>query len=455
MTSRMLAAPASLWAALVSRGHGGTLLRGTAGSFAVRIAANALLFASQILFARYLGVDGFGLYVLALAWLAVLVLFGRIGFDLATVRFVASYAYARDWGLLRGFLMVSGVTVLICSTVIAGLFATGLPVVVADGSAVAHDALRLAAMATPIVALAQIRAAALRGTGRVALGDVPYSVGQPILLILFFLAAVTLLELPARADVAMAAYCAASAGALAWLWPLLHTQLPAEARTARREFRWREWLTTAPAMVLIAGFAVVLNQSTVIMLGAFSGIAEAGLFGAASRLAAILQIVTFSLVGAIAPMISRLYASGDRTGLQTAIDTGTRAVFGLALAVALAIAVLALPLLSLFGNGFTEGKQTLLILLAGQLVWAATAAAGPVLNMTGHQNVSAAILACAAALHVGLCAILIPVWGVEGAAAATALSIAGSNAAMAFQAQRATGLSGHLRLRRGPGRPGS
>jgi O-antigen/teichoic acid export membrane protein len=180
-----------------------------------------------------------------------------------------------------------------------------------------------------------------------------------------------------------------------------------------------------------------------------AGSADAGLFGAAARLAAILQIVSFSLVTAIAPMIARLHAQGAQADMQKAIDAGVRTVFMFSSAAALGLALLGRPLLSLFGNEFIGGYEVLLILLAGQLVWAATAAAGSVLNMTGHQNVSAAILAVAAVANLILCWLLIPPFGLEGAAAATAATLAGSNIAIALWARRATGLRGYIGLTRG------
>lgn len=446
MTSRIAALPGSLRSALSPAGHTGALLRGTAGSFLVKIASNALLFASQIVFARFLGVDGFGLYVLALAWLSVLVLFGRAGFDLATVRYVAAYRAAAEWGLLRGFLAAGNLTVLAASLSVATLFAGGVALSAPDAAPGMARALLLAALIMPPLALVQVQAAAMRGLGHVVLGDVPHSLIHPGMLLVCFLAAIFWFDAPAQAETALWSYTAATAASLLCLWPMLRARMRQAVPAARREYRWREWLTAAPAMLLIAGFAVALNQSTVIMTGALSGTAEAGLFGAAARVAGVLQIITFSLVTAIGPMIARLHAKGEGEALQTAIDTGVRTVFLLGCAAAAVLAALGGRILSLFGEEFAVAHLALLILLAGQTAWAATAAAGSVLNMTGHQNASAVILAVAAAANLGLCWLLIPPFGLEGAAAATAATMAGSNIAMAVYARRAIGLRSYASL---------
>ena len=92
---------------LGSAANGSVLLRGTIGSFGVKAISNGLLFGAQLLFANYIGVDGFGVYVLALAWMNILLLVGRQGFDLATIRYVAAYQADRRWGHLSGFLRAS------------------------------------------------------------------------------------------------------------------------------------------------------------------------------------------------------------------------------------------------------------------------------------------------------------------------------------------------------------
>jgi O-antigen/teichoic acid export membrane protein len=449
MTSRIGALPGSLRSALAPAGHTGALLRGTAGSFLVKVASNALLFASQILFARWLGVEGFGVYVLALAWLSVLVVPARLGFDIATIRFVAAYKGRQEWGLMRGFLSAARLAVLCGSAVVAGLFVVAVENIAPSPSPDLRGSLALAALTIPVLAVVQMQASAVRAMGRVVIGEAAHAIVHPSLLIGFFVAAVWWFGLPAGPVAAMASYLLAASGSLLLLWPLLRRCTPTPARRAPQQYLWREWLTAAPAMMLIAGFSVILSQSAVIVLGAMAGSADAGLFGAAARLAAILQIVSFSLVTAIAPMIARLHAQGAQADMQKAIDAGVRTVFMFSSAAALGLALLGRPLLSLFGNEFIDGYEVLLILLAGQLVWAATAAAGSVLNMTGHQNVSAAILAVAAVANLILCWLLIPPFGPEGAAAATAATLAGSNIAIALWARRATGLRGYIGLTRG------
>ena len=81
------------------------------------------------------------------------------------------------------------------------------------------------------------------------------------------------------------------------------------------------------------------------------------------------------------------------------------------------------PMLSLFGPQFTDGYHLMFILAAGLL---ARAAIGPIerlLNMLGEQRVCAMVYAGAFALNLVLCFVLIPLFGMAGAAIATASAL--------------------------------
>src|SRR5262249_8041441 len=75
---------------------------------------------------------------------------------------------------------------------------------------------------------------------------------------------------------------------------------------------------------------------------------------------------------------------------------------------------------SLFGPQFTNGYHLMFILAVGLL---ARAAIGPIerlLNMLGEQRVCAAVYAGAFATNPALCFVLIPLFGMMGAALSTA-----------------------------------
>ena len=103
------------------------------------------------------------------------------------------------------------------------------------------------------------------------------------------------------------------------------------------------------------------------------------------------------------------------------------------------------PLLSLFGPQFTDGYQLMFILSLGLL---ARAAIGPIerlLSMLGEQRACAIVYGGAFVLNIGLCLILIPIFGSAGAAIATTTALVIETAILVLRHQAAARLP-RLRL---------
>ena len=116
-------------------------------------------------------------------------------------------------------------------------------------------------------------------------------------------------------------------------------------------------------------------------------------------------------------------------------------VTGVSLAVFCLVLVMGEQLLSIFGPDFKDGYTALVILGVGGLV---NALAGPVANLlalTGSENFVSRVMMATMALNFVLNLSLIPLWGVEGAALATAISMVTWNLVMFVASRRRLGLN--------------
>ena len=84
--------------------------------------------------------------------------------------------------------------------------------------------------------------------------------------------------------------------------------------------------------------------------------------------------------------------------------------------------VLGDKILSIFGEEYEVGYTVLMLLALGVVAKAATGPVHYLLAMTDRHATSVVVLAISAALNLLLNTMLIPIWGIEGAAVATALS---------------------------------
>jgi O-antigen/teichoic acid export membrane protein len=186
---------------------------------------------------------------------------------------------------------------------------------------------------------------------------------------------------------------------------------------------------------------ILLKRTDIIMIGAILGSDDAGIYSAASRISNLVVFPLMAINAILAPMISELYRTGRGRELQRIIMLASRAIFVFTLVVSVILAVSSKFMLSLFGLNFTIAFVALLILLGGQVVNALAGSVGLIMTMTGHQNQAGAIIAASAAANITLNALLIPFFGLTGAAVSTAFTMALWNIAMFAFVKRRIGIN--------------
>jgi O-antigen/teichoic acid export membrane protein len=392
-----------------------------AGTFVLQVVSLALGFLSQLVVARLAGVSGYGTYSYALAWSATVAQPSLLGLDRVLIRELATYRQAGAFGLMRGLLRRSDQIAIAGAAAFAAVVAAiALPV--SDPALRASVALGL--LTIPLAALGRVRLAALQGLKQASLGQLTQSVGRTMYFLVFIGAALAVtrsIRLDPETAVAMQAVAFAAAVVTGSI--TIRRILPREVVRSEPAFEGRKWAKSLPPLALLTALSILNTQIGVIMAGAIGSAADAGRFNAASRSAAIVPLALMAVVQVMAPRISVLYASGDRTGIERLLARGTGAASALALPPALLLTLVGPWFLGLFGHGFREGSTALTILVAGQLFNAATGAVGTALVMTKHERSATVATLIGTCLNVALCALLIPSWGPSGAATATAVSI--------------------------------
>jgi O-antigen/teichoic acid export membrane protein len=225
---------------------------------------------------------------------------------------------------------------------------------------------------------------------------------------------------------------------------LLARHLPAPARAAEPEVQGREWMRVSLPLLLVSGMRLLLGQADILLVGVLIGTTEAGIYTAASRLSHLITFGQNAANGIVAPMISELHSQGEKAKLQRLVTLSSWASTAFALAAAALLVLGGKLLLSLFGKDFVGSWTVLAILAAGQVVNAASGPVGYLLNMTGHQDANARILAWTVGLNIALAIPAILLWGAAGASAATGLLIAIKNLWTWWEVRRRLGINSSI-----------
>lgn len=410
---------------ITGKGLGSELTRNGIGSLVLKAAYILLSFAITVTLARTLGANGYGVYAYVFALVSLLSIPAEFGLPNLVVRETAKALTRQEWGALHGVWRWAGkITAILTAILVLG---AGVVILIWGDRFSRQQIVTLSwgLALVPLVALGDLRGAALRGLNRVIQGQLPEQALRPSFYILLILGAVFVF--PAQyLTPAMAMSLQVLAAALAFIigaW-LLWRATPLEVRQAKPVYEGRRWLSSTLPLAFISGMGLINSYTSIVMLGLFVTSSDVGIYRVADQMALLVSISLQALNMVIAPQFARLYAVGDKARLQRLATTSAQLVLALTLPVVVIFLFFGKPLLKLvFGAQFVPAYEPLSILALGQLVNSATGSVGFLLIMTGHEQDTARGMAIAAVVNIALNLILIPLWGIKGAALASAITL--------------------------------
>lgn len=216
--------------------------------------------------------------------------------------------------------------------------------------------------------------------------------------------------------------------------------MPPAARQSAPEERRAEWIRIGVPLFLITGIQLLIVRLDIILLGAMAGHEAAGYYAPASRVADLLVFALASANVIVGPLIAGLHARNDVAGLQKILATLAKGVLLFTIPLVLFITFFGSEILGFFGDEYRAAYVPLLILTCGQVVNAVSGPVDFVMAMTGPQVRMLQILVFSAVLNVALNLILIPPFGLAGAASATASTTVFWNLAMRRAVMRRLGV---------------
>ncbi|MEJ2377030.1 MAG: oligosaccharide flippase family protein [Pseudolabrys sp.] len=417
---------------------GGSFLRSVNGSIIANALSVGLLLLTQLVLARTLGVEQYGIYAYAMSWLAVLTLASKGGMDVALQRFLPPYIANGRRGLCIGLLW-RAYQVAAGSGILLAAVALPLTLIIVGRQQLLWS-LVLALVALPILSAGKITRGALLALRHPVAAQVADGLVAPLVILTIALVAEAGGSVLTAIGALGATWLGAVLALLMGLW-ILRRVIPDPFRSAVAEFRTREWLRVSAPLFFVSGMHLIIGYADIVMLGMIRGTFESGIYAICTRLAAVVALPLMFVNAALAPYVSELWSVGAKDRLQHLTTSAVRIGATLGIPIALLLAVFPEAVLGLFGQAFVAGRLALTLLIVGQLV---NVGAGPVallMTMTGRHWDAAVVITGGAILNIVLNALLIPRFGMAGAAIATAASTILWNAGLAFLAHSRIGIN--------------
>jgi O-antigen/teichoic acid export membrane protein len=398
------------------------LIKGATGSFALNVAGTGLSFIASVLLARLLGAKDFGTYTYAITWVGFLSFITVFGFDNLLIRNVALYKTQSSWDLMAGILNLANRLVLWLSFSVSLLAAIVALILISHLKLDFVLTFCIAINLLPLMGLTRIKLATLRGLNYVVIGQLPETILRPLLFIIL-LSIVAWFGKDIGAPMAMVIQLTAVGIAFIIGNIFLQKSLPYQLQSISPTYETFQWMRSGFNLFLIGGMSLMNSRIDTLMIGAIQGSEAVGIYTVAYRGAEFSIFFLLAVNTVLAPTVAKLYAESDIKKMQKLVTKSNCLTFLISLPIGLTMIFFGEIFLSLFGSDFNQGRLALSILTTSYLFYCSLGSSGLLLVMTGHESKMMIVSLISALTNMILNAIMISLWGISGAALASAISL--------------------------------
>ncbi len=387
--------------------------------------ASLLGFGSRMVLARSLGPAEYGLIALGIALFSITANIGTFGLPGGVIRFVSFYRGKGDLKRVKG-VIISALRI----NLPVGLFLAAVLFLGAEWISVSvfnepdfTPVLRVFAIAPPFLVLARNLLSATVG-----FEDMRYKVYvNEIFQNSFRFIAIAIL---------IALGFGVLGGAVGWIlaiiimpfiafyflekkvFPIVNTNIKASHMD-------RELFSFSWPLMFTRITTLIVAWTDTLMLGFFTITQDVGIYNVALPTTRLMRMGLTSLASISMPVITGLYSQGKFEEIRASYSTVTKWVLAVSLPLFVVMLLFSESIIRvLFGQEYIEGATAMSILAFGFFLFSLTGLSQRVLTAFGRPKLNMISSSTAAGGNVILNATLIPIYGINGAAIATATSFA-------------------------------
>lgn len=395
------------------------LLQGASGSFTMKISGIivSLLFAFVV--ARLFGAETWGEFFLAFTYMTFGAILGSIGLDFSILKLSAGIG-ENDKALISFLYRRALIFTIAISAVVSILFyvTSAWAATVLFGLPEMTVPFRIASLGILPIAITNLNINTLQGLKKITVFAFFRYISMNLIGLLFLIPLIYLMS--DASQIVLTAY----------IFGLFFIAIVSQISIFKTGIRilsnsglenvekMKTGLLFKIALPLLFAGILLFSKNWIdtIMVGIFLTESDVGVYTIALKIAGLLNIFFVSIGNIMAPKISEIYERADKNRLEELIKYSVKISVWLTLPLLIIILLIPEVLLSLFGSDFTTGKNTLMILGIGFFLNVIAGPVGHIMNMTesqfAYQNITFAVVI----IGIGLNYMLIPRFGIEGAA---------------------------------------
>ena len=398
----------------------GAMARGAARGAVGALVASVLALAFQAIVRHIVDIETMGLFTVATTVVVLAQLPALFGLEAGAVRYVSLGAARGDERAARGSAQAALLAGLVLSTAAAGaLFFLAPEICARFHKPEATHLLQLASLALPLLCTSRVCAACVLGFGLTGRSST-ITAAQNVTRLLVTVPLVLLLADVTALGLGFA--IAGLAGTVFAVW-LLRSVAPRILEPARDRWALRSLIGFSWPQTLSQSLYLATLWTDTLVLAHYGTARQVGIYGLVVALLAPVSQLTVAVSQAFTPRIAGTHARGDSAGLAQMLQRVSYWNLAVALPILASMAVLREPLLALFGRGYEAGATALVLLAVGMLVLNAAGPLTAVINLSGHPRVTLFDNTLVFGANLVLCVILVPRYGMAGAATSTLIAL--------------------------------
>ena len=400
------------------------LIKGGGISFFLRFGGLILGYLLTLLIANLFGAKGLGDYILAITVLRLFTLLAKIGLDTTSIRFLASYASKEKWTSILYFRKQS-VIILSFTSVIVSILMYFLSIPISDLLNTKAEYIEINAFFVLPMSFFMFHYQSLRGLKRIAEFSFFYRVSQS----LFSIISIIILYQFVGNDPKVPIYAYLVGLIIVSILSFFSLRYCLKNRSEGKEsaekeiMKYSTLLKISIPLMFAQSVQFIMAWTDKLMLGAMTNSEEVGIYHTAFKLSMFAAITLMSINSIASPKFAEMFAQNDMEGLKKVVHQSTKMIFWTSIPLVIIFFLFPGFFLGLFGEEFKVGATAFILLSCGRLVSSFSGSVGNILQMTGNQNIYALILLFGAILNIVLNLILIPKYGINGAAISSMSSL--------------------------------
>jgi O-antigen/teichoic acid export membrane protein len=414
-------------------------LKGSLLTFLVRLTGSICGLILTLVVTKFLTIEDAGRFFFSLAIVTVLGLLSSCGIGVALLRFVSSLHAENNLHCIKGLLIV-GLKRVLCvsfSVLIIFLLTSGYFSSVVDEEQKTLTFLSLMILAVPFLALVQIISPVFQALNRPLISVSLLNISTQLICAFFLIIFYYLFSLTFNNVAVLYVVSAVITIIIAFFFLYFE-----KIHIHKSDLSGSSELIKSSNFLWVALFMnTTVQWSGQLIAGIYVDPSDLAGFSVSQRVSILMSFILLAINMMAAPKFSLYYKQKKFDELRNVSLFCSRLMMLIAIPIFIFIFVFAENLLSVFGGEYAESALILRVLIIGQFINLITGSVAFILNMTGHEKDMRNVVIISGSLSLALGFVMIPIFGVLGAAVSTAASLAVQNLIAVYMVKKRLGFN--------------